>query len=276
METRRMCPHCRAFITTRDRVCPYCNEAVGPRAVETREGGGGSILGGFIPHARFVTSMILLVNAALYLATGLYSMRSGQGNLMNLDMETLWEFGAKLSRSILGGQWWRLVTAGFLHGGLIHIGMNSWVMFDLGAQVEEIFGQSRLIVIYFCASVGGFLASTLWSSALSIGASAAIMGLIGAMIALGTMHRSAVGDAIRKVYVRYAIYMVIFGLLVPNIDNAAHFGGLATGFVVARLGGLPRLNSRSEYFWRIASYVCLALTALCFLKMYLSFTALEP
>ena len=276
METRRMCPHCRAFITTRDRVCPYCNESVRPRAVQGL-GGGGSILGGFIPHARFVTTMILLVNAALYLATGLYSMRTGNGNLVNLDMQTLWEFGAKLSRSILGGgQWWRLVTAGFLHGGLLHIGMNSWVLFDLGAQIEEVFGPPRLIVIYFCATVGGFLASTFWSSALSMGASAGIMGLIGAMIALGTMHRSAVGDAIRRVYVRYAIYMVIFGLLVPNIDNAAHLGGLAAGFVVARVAGLPRLNDRGEQFWRAASYACLGLTALCFLKMYLSFTTLEP
>src|ERR1051326_2052819 len=160
METRRMCPHCRAFITTRDRVCPYCNEKVTAPAA-ARSGDGGSILGGFIPHARFVTTMILLVNAAMYLATGLYSMNAGRGNLMDLDTTTLLAFGGKYSPAILRlGQWWRLVTAGFLHGGLIHIGMNSWVLFDLGAQVEEVFGQARLIVIYFCATVGGFLAST--------------------------------------------------------------------------------------------------------------------
>jgi rhomboid protease GluP len=276
METRRMCPHCRAFITTKDRVCPYCNEPVARRTVD--RGNASSILGGFIPHARFVTTMILLLNGLLYLATGLYSMSTGNGNLMNLDMQTLWEFGAKLPQSILGqGQWWRLVTAGFLHGGLIHIAMNSWVLFDLGAQIEEVFGPARLIVIYFCATVGGFLASTFFSRALSIGASAGIMGLIGAMIALGMMHRSAVGDAIRRVYVRYAIYMVIFGLL-PffSIDNAAHVGGLATGFAVARIAGLPRAVARTEQIWRVASYACLGLTALCFVKMYLAFTAIQP
>src|ERR1044071_4859315 len=99
METRRMCPHCRAFITTRDRVCPYCHESVGPRAADT--GGGGSILGGFIPHARFTTTMILLVNTALYLATGLYSMRSGNGNLIDIDLQTLGQFGAKYSPFIV-------------------------------------------------------------------------------------------------------------------------------------------------------------------------------
>jgi rhomboid protease GluP len=275
MENRRMCPHCRAFITNSDRVCPYCNESVARRTVS--RGDGGSLLGGLIPHARFVTSMILLLNGLLYLATGLASMSSGNGSLMNLDMQTLWEFGAKLPQSILGqGQWWRLVTAGFLHGGLIHIAMNSWVLFDLGAQIEDVFGASRLVVIYFCATVGGFLASTFFSRALSVGASAGIMGLIGAMIALGMMHRSAVGDAIRSVYVRYVIYMLIFGLLVPNIDNAAHIGGLASGFVVARVAGLPRANDRTEQFWRGASWACLGLTAFCFIKMYLAFTSNQP
>ena len=273
-----MCPHCRAFITTRDRVCPYCRETVGPRAVETRD--GGSILGGFIPHARFVTSMILLLNAALYLATGLYSMRSGNGSLTDIDVQTLAQFGAKYSPFIRQyGQWWRLVTAGFLHGGLIHIAMNSWVLFDLGAQVEEVFGPSRLIVIYFCSTVGGFLASMFWSPLVpSVGASAGIMGLIGAMIALGMMHRSALGDAIRRVYIRYAVYVLLFGLL-PffSIDNAAHIGGLAAGFLVAWLAGLPRLTGHwREKLWRSASYACLALTALSFLKMYIAFTAVQP
>lgn len=142
---------------------------------------------------------------------------------------------------------------------------------------KKVFGAARLIVVYFCATVGGFLASTFFSRALSIGASAGIMGLIGAMIALGMMHRSAVGDAIRRIYVRYAIYMVLFGLL-PffNIDNAAHMGGLATGFVVARLVGLPAGDYRREQISQVASYVCLGLTALCFVKMYLAFTSIRP
>jgi rhomboid protease GluP len=270
-----MCPHCRAFITTKDRVCPYCNETVGPRAVERHE--GGSILGGMIPHAQFVTTMILVLNGALYLATGLYSMSSGNGNLINIDGETLVRFGAKYTPFIVGlGQWWRLITAGFLHGGLLHIAMNSWVLFDLGAQIEEVYGAPRMITIYFCATVGGFLASMYWSPmAPSMGASAGIMGLIGAMIALGMMHRSALGAAIRGVYIRYAVYVLLFGLL-PffSVDNAAHIGGLIAGFAVAWVAGLPR-SSREvrEQLWKGASYVCLGLTAFSFVKMYLAFTS---
>ena len=136
MDSRRMCPNCRAFITNRDKVCPYCNERVAPRAVDVRS--PGAIMGGFIPHARFVTMMILTINCGLYLATVVFSAQNG-GGLMSVDGRTLFEFGAKYRLAILGyGQWWRLVTAGFLHGGLLHIVMNSWVLFDLGAQVEEV------------------------------------------------------------------------------------------------------------------------------------------
>jgi rhomboid protease GluP len=276
MDRRRMCPHCRAFITTSDRVCPYCNEKVGPRAAERRE--PGALLGGFIPHARFVTMIILIINFGLFLATVIFSQRAGNASAwMGVDNRTLFDFGAKYRIAIFGyGQWWRLVTAGFLHGGLLHIGMNSWVLFDLGAQVEEVYGASRLVVFYFLATVFGFLASTWWTAALSVGASAGIFGLIGAMIALGMRHKaSALGGAIRGLYLRWAIYGLLFGLLPGlHIDNAAHLGGLAAGFGAAYLAGTPRVETAwNERFWQGAAVVCILLTAYSFLKMYLWFAA---
>ncbi len=269
METRRMCPHCRAFITTSDRTCPYCNEKVGERAIERRN--PSPILGGFIPHAQFTTAIILVINFGLYLASVVYSMRSGNSEaFLGLDVATLRNFGAKWNLAIMAGQWWRLVTAGFLHGGLLHIGMNSWVLFDVGAQVEQVYGASRMLVIYFVATVCGFYLSALWSPATSVGASAAIMGLIGGMIALSLHHRSAVTAAIRGTYIRWVIYMLIIGLLPGlQIDNAAHIGGLAGGFAVAWLAGLPRGDrSPREQVWRVVSYVCILITALCFYDMF--------
>jgi rhomboid protease GluP len=274
MDQRRMCPNCRAFITTHDKVCPYCNEKVGPRAVERRD--PGAIMGGFIPHARFVTMIILTINFGLYLATVVFSERAGQGGFMGVDGQTLLAFGAKYRLAILNyGQWWRLVTAGFLHGGLLHIGMNSWVLFDLGAQVEEVYGASRLIVVYFLATVFGFLLSTFWTAALSVGASAGIMGLIGAMIALGVHNRhSSDGTAVRGMYVRWAVYILIFGMLPGlHIDNAAHIGGLAAGFGAAYLAGTPRIGTAvSERLWRGAAAACVVITAASFLMMYLWFS----
>src|SRR5579864_4933101 len=179
-----MCPHCRAFITTDDKVCPYCDTEVGKRAVERRA--PSDALGGLIPQARFTTVVLMLINTGLYVATVLYTSRLGGETGFDPSSQALFDFGAKDPRAILlFGQWWRLITAGFLHGGILHILMNMWVLFDLGAQAEEVYGTSRFLVIYLASSVAGFLVSLYWSPALSIGASAALFGLIGAMIAFG-------------------------------------------------------------------------------------------
>jgi rhomboid protease GluP len=274
MDQRRMCPNCRAFITTHDKVCPYCNERVGPSAAQRRD--PGAIMGGFIPHARFVTMIILTINVGLYLATVVASQQAG-GGFASVDGQTLLEFGAKFRLAIINyGQWWRLVTAGFLHGGLLHIAMNSWVLFDLGAQVEDVYGASRLIVVYFLATVCGFFLSTFWTAALSVGASAGIMGLLGAMIALGVRNRhTSSGAALQGMYVRWAVYILILGVLPGlHIDNAAHIGGLAAGFATAYLSGTPRVGTAlSEKVWRGVAGACVAVTAGCFLMMYLSFTS---
>lgn len=254
-----MCPHCRAFITDKDRVCPYCNEQVGPRAIDVRS--PADVLGGLIPHERFTTVIFLLVNFGLFAAS--------------MIQPTLIAFGDKETSRILAGEWWRLATAGFFHGGLLHIGMNCWVLYDLGTQVEEVYGTSRYVVFYLLSNIGGFLLSAYWSPLTpSVGASAALMGLIGAMIALGVRSKTSMGAAIRGQYIRWAIYVLLFGLLpMFRIDNAAHIGGLITGFVIAYLAGTPRIStSPGEQIWRWAAWASVALTVYSFVKMYLSFS----
>lgn len=262
-----MCPHCRAFITTDDKVCPYCDTPIGPRAVDRRQ--PGDIMGGLIPHARFTTTLILLINAGLYVATAISSMKSGAGGFFDIDAQTLVNFGAMLRRAVYAGQWWRLITAGFLHGGIMHIAMNSWVLFDLGAQTEQFFGTSRMIVIYIAATIGGFYASYHWAP-LSVGASAGLFGLIGAMIAFGIHERSHYGAALRSFYVRWAVYGLAIGLLPGlNIDMAAHIGGLVTGFVVAYIAGTPKLTGGwTESLWRLLAGLSVALTLLAFAQMF--------
>src|SRR5260370_22940657 len=125
-----MCPNCRAFITTDDKVCPYCDAPVGPKAVDRRPSDDG----GLLSHSRFTTTVLLLINFGLYAACTLYAMKTSDGRLItDLDGRTLAMFGAKYGPLIYAGQWWRLITAGFLHGGIIHILMHSYVLFDLGA-----------------------------------------------------------------------------------------------------------------------------------------------
>ncbi|SPE43467.1 Rhomboid family protein [Candidatus Sulfopaludibacter sp. SbA3] len=268
MDSRRMCPHCRAFITDKDRVCPYCNERVGPRAIERRS--DAPALGGLIPHARFTTVLIMLINFGFYLATTIYAMKSGTGDAMGLDSRTLVLFGAKY-QVLAAGQWWRLVTAGFLHGGLLHILFNSWALFDVGAMVDEIYGTNRMLVIYFFGNVTGFFFSSVWADHTpSVGASAAICGLVGAMIALGVRHRNPMGDAIRGTFVRWAVYILIMGFVMSQTDNAAHIGGLAGGFGIGYLAGTPRYEgSPTEKLWKLSAGLCVLLTVVSFLMWYL-------
>jgi rhomboid protease GluP len=264
-----MCPNCRAFITTDDRVCPYCDFKLGPPAAQRRQDADAPIAG-FIPNAGFTTFVILLINLGLYAATVIVSMKLGADNaVMDVDGRALVMFGAKYIPLIAEGQWWRLLTAGFLHGGLIHIAMNSWVLFSVGAQTEETYGTARYLVLYFISTIGGFLASTYFSNSLSVGASAPLFGLIGAMIAAGIRANNAMGSAIRAQYTQWVIYMLVIGLLpIFNIDTAAHIGGLAAGFGIAWIMDQPGAVRRwTDTVWRAAAAVSVALTALSFALM---------
>lgn len=262
-----MCPHCRAFIDKKDRVCPYCDYHMGPRAIDLRM--PDNLLGGLVPARRAATGALLLINVALYLATVIVSSKAGnEGALMNLDSRTLIHFGAMYRPLIAMGELWRLLTAGFLHGGLLHIFMNMWGFMDIGAQVEELFGTARMVVIYTISTVTGFLASFYFGGGLSVGASAGIFGLIGAMIALGTLHRNATAQYLKTVYTRMAVYGIVIGFVIPVIDNWAHMGGLAGGFAVAWASGLERRdNSLQDRIWRTVAIGCVLATGAAFLAM---------
>jgi rhomboid protease GluP len=142
-----MCPHCRAFITTDDKVCPYCDTKVGPRAIELR--GGGDFIMGLIPPGRFASTIILTLNVAIFLVLMLASSRAGNGGLMQIDQWTMVRYGAAAPTLVFReGEWWRLFTAGFLHWGLMHILFNSWAMMDVAGHTEEIYGTKRMVAIY--------------------------------------------------------------------------------------------------------------------------------
>jgi rhomboid protease GluP len=274
MDKRRMCPNCRAFITTDDKVCPYCQFTLGPKAADQRS--PADLLGGLIPQARFTTMLILLINTGLYIAMVMHTQASATGMSFDFDARTLVDFGGKFGPLMVHGEWWRLVTAGFLHGGILHILMNMWVLFDLGAQTEEMYGTSRYLAIYFVATVTGFLASFYWAPmSPSVGASAGICGLIGAMIALGVRDRTSFGAEIRRFYVRWVIYLLVFGLLFPATDNAAHLGGLAGGFAVGYISGTPGYSQATERVWQALAGMAVALTAFSFFKMFMALVAIK-
>ena len=226
-------------------------------AIEQRS--AGEVLGGLIPSVRFITVMILLINTALFLAETL----SPHTGLAQMGASVPWPLMQ------MQGQWWRLVTAGFLHGGVLHILMNSWVLFDLGAEVEQIYGASRLIVFYFVTTVTGFMTSSYFGH-FSVGSSAGIFGLIGAMLAFGVFDNSALAAQVKALYGRWMIYGLVMSFI-PGVDYWAHIGGLAGGFVAGWLASTPRARLMwKETLMKGLAGVSLALTALAFGMLYLA------
>ena len=268
-----MCPNCRAFITTSDKICPYCDTEVGKRAVDLRPDG---LLGGMIPEARMVTVVLLTLNVGIFAASVLASMKAGNtGAIMGVDIRTLSLLGAARPDLIAMGQWWRFITAGFLHGGLMHILFNMWALQDIGGHAEEVYGPRRMICIWVLSTIGGFYLSMIWNRGVSVGASAGLFGLIGAMIAVGVLHKTWQAAALRAFYTRWAIYGLLMGLL-PffQVDNAAHIGGLITGFVSAYLLDTPTRGWKEQLVTGLTALLSL-ITAYAFMKMflfYLSFT----
>jgi rhomboid protease GluP len=227
---------------------------MGPRAVERRN--PGEILGGLIPHARFTTMIILLINTALFIAEYF-------DPIVN-------QAGESVPAAFMQGQWWRLITAGFLHSGILHILMNSWVLFDLGAEVEMIYGTSRLIVFYVVSTVTGFSASSHIGGHLSVGSSAGIFGLIGAMLAFGFTDRSSLGMQVKSLYTRWVIYGLVLSFI-PGVDFWAHVGGFSGGFIAGWLASTPRARLMwKEPLLKALAGICIAVTVLAFGLMYLS------
>ncbi len=225
-----------------------------------------------MPRDGQLTNYILGFNGFLYLAMILFNQQNTIGG-GSLDMNgiTLFLFGAKESSYVFHGEWWRLVTAGYLHASILHIGMNSWSLYNLGAQAEEAFGSGRMLVIYVVSSIVGFLASAIFSPSLSVGASAAIFGLVGAMIAFGIHQRGAFGNYIKSAYISTAVISLVLTGFIGQIDNYAHLGGLAGGFAVAYVVGHPSLSvPRQERYWNIAGLAAAAGVLLCFVIQLLA------
>lgn len=150
------------------------------------------------------------------------------------DGAVLVKLGANVSELVRAGQWWRLVTSMFLHIGFFHLLLNGWALYQLGGLYESWVGSRAMVVTYFVAGAAGSMASVVWTRGLSAGASGAIFGLLGALIAVLVRHRHRLRPQAKWLLAQlagWALINIFFGLSSPGIDNAAHFGGLVAGAV---------------------------------------------
>jgi rhomboid protease GluP len=183
-----------------------------------------------------VTQVLFGINVAVFLGM----LFAGVSILDNPSGQHLVQWGANFGPYTLSGQYWRLLTCVFVHGSLLHIAFNMWCLWDLGALAESLYGHWTFAVVYLLAGVGGSLGSVIWNpNVLSVGASGAIFGIAGALIAsfyLGefSLPRAAVMGTLRSV-VTFVGYNLVFGAFMSRVDNAAHVGGLVTGLILGAL-----------------------------------------
>ena len=169
-------------------------------------------------------------------ATG-YDVISGTGRRLSPVLA----FGVVFRPAIEAGQWWRLITAGFLHFGAIHLLLNLYALVYVGSALEPRFGPKRFLAVYVAGLVGGNVAADLFQSSqtFSAGASGAIMGMFGAMALVGLRYLK---DRQRVMWLQSAAFPIVatlaYGFSQPNISNAAHLGGLLCGFGAAALTGV--------------------------------------
>ena len=176
------------------------------------------------------TTLLTGINIAVFL-----SMILSGGSIMGFGPETTLRWGANVGPYTLSGEYWRLVTANFVHMNLLHIGFNMWCLWSLGQLSERLFGSAATVAIYVLTGVGGAMLSIgINPMRAEAGASAAIFGIAGAILSgikfgnvpLASVHRRQIFSSL----IFFVIFNLSFGML-PGIDNLAHLGGLLSGFL---------------------------------------------
>ncbi len=242
----------------RPLLCPACSTLVGAGATRCHQCGASMTyslsaasrsLSKLMPHATPITYGILgftcLLYAISFLATirrsGFVAPGGGLGMILGLggiDFEVLARMGASASLRYYPNdlvQPWRLVTAVFLHGSLLHIGFNMWVLMDLAPRLEETYGSARFFFIYIVTGAFGFVASFVFGG-VSVGASGAVLGLVGVLLAQTSGRQSATMRMQRSQLISWLVYMAVLGFMMRGtVDNYAHAGGLAAGYLLGKL-----------------------------------------
>jgi len=237
-----VCVSCGYLVGVSDEKCYHCgrrNPGLWGFAPALRSLGQDL---GFVP---FVTGLCIVAYALTLVYTGPAALGGGF-NILSPSAYSLVLFGAAGSAPVFElSRWWTVLSAGWLHGGLLHILFNMLFIRQLAPEVAELYGPGRMVIIYTLSSVVGFTASSvtgeylafvpigfLHGAQLTVGASASGFGLLGAVVYYG---RRTGSNMVHRQAMNYAITMFIFGLIMPGIDNYAHAGGFAGGYLISRL-----------------------------------------
>ena len=236
-----LCPSCGQLVGVKDEQCLNCGRR------NPGMWGLAHVLRGVRDDAAFA-QLVMWVCGALYLASlavDLEGVRAGgMLSFLSPSVESLFMFGASGAVPVFGfGRWWTILSAAWLHGGILHILFNMYWVRNLALPTAHLYGAGRVVIIYTLSGVTGFVASSvagaflpflpsfLRGAGFTVGASASIFGLLGALLYYG--RRSGTSHVTQQAK-SLVIVLLIFGFILPGVDNWAHLGGLGGGYLVAR------------------------------------------
>ena len=270
--TTRMCPSCRALVGVQESVCSLCGARL-----RRRPSGLGKLLTNILPQYTPVSYGLLTANFLVFLAmfaTEQQGTATDFGRLLTGgNQQALVAWGADVAVLVAQGEWWRLVSAIFIHIGIIHLLFNSYALMFIGPLLEELLGKERFLAFYLATGVIGFALSNWYYPPLLVtaGASGAVFGMIAMAVVLSRRWGSW-GTILQQQLVHWIIYAFVFGIFI-GANNAAHFGGALAGAALAF--ALPNPNRRKEtafqdLLWRVLYWAGLAVIALSLLLAVLN------
>lgn len=267
----KSCPVCNGINAADDRKCVHCGARLRTR--------GGEIVARFFRQfgmglgfetllaAAFILLYVLVVGGgqdSSFWDIGPSDLVRAGGNYHSVQPGVPWAALPWQLRPTMELQYWRLWTYAFLHGGLMHLGFNTWALVYIAPKVREIYGGNKALVVYVATGVLSGAASLVWAvlqgkDMVSIGASGALCGLIGLMMVWGHLDRTMIGIRFRNAMARWVLYIVLFGFVV-GADHAAHIGGLVAGGLLALLIS-PNMRRGDATPWRLAGTISALLCA---------------
>ncbi len=257
-----VCPSCGKLISANSKECYNCGRknpglwGYGPSINKLLNSFNGLI-------STIVTVNIILYIIAILIDPGAILQTRGLFGLLAPSGQALDRLGMTGQYAIAHGRWWTLITAIYLHSGILHILFNMLWLRQLGAMVEDLFGTYRTFIIFTLSGVVGFVASFMFGIAFTIGASGSIFGLLGALVYYGRKRGGTFGSAIYRQVGMWAIILFMFGFMMSAVNNYAHAGGFIGGYLTAMWVGFHEQGLENQHH-RQFGILLAVLTAISF------------
>ena len=199
----------------------------------------------FRPKKIVVTKILIFINVFIYFFASLMSLTN------KFDIYTAFALNGTLVKN---GEFYRLITCGFLHADIIHLICNMYSLNIIGTQIENFIGKKKFLIVYFISLLIGSLLSASMNIGWSVGASGAIFGLLGSLLYFGYHYRIYLGSVMKSQIIPILILNLGIGFIIPNIDMSAHIGGLVGGILATMATGIEKKSTKAD---RTNGFICL-------------------